>query len=298
MTRPKRRKFKLVGNREKWAESHKGVNLNGLPLKLPVSTGLKQAAALQKLVGKMNSDLKKRLTKVFKNNRGYFATDASITHQLKMVLADGAGFWEAEFTKRADSIVKRLISDVDTLSGKSIQNSLKELSGGLKLSNTFYTGRIREMLSASTLEAVNLIVSIPTQYFKQVETPITQLITNPKSNGLEGALDSISKICEKYGKQTANRAKLLTLDQTRKAYANLNRQRLQAMGITKFKWLHMGGSVEPRQLHKRLSGQVFDFNNPPIIDERTGERGYPATAINCRCQMIPIYETNAQNEMF
>ncbi len=86
------------------------------------------------------------------------------------------------------------------------------------------------------------------------------------------------------------RANMIALDQTRKAMSNLSQGRLEKIGMKKYRWLHTGGSVEPRELHKRMSGNIYSWDAPPVIDEKTGERGHPATAINCRCVAIPVID--------
>jgi len=86
------------------------------------------------------------------------------------------------------------------------------------------------------------------------------------------------------------RARMIAHDQTRKAYNNLNRGRMEKLGLKKFKWLHTGGSAHPRKLHQMLNGLVFSFDDPPIIDEKTGERGIPGQAINCRCRMQVVLD--------
>lgn len=50
-----------------------------------------------------------------------------------------------------------------------------------------------------------------------------------------------------------------------------------------------------RPLHRKLNGQKFSFNNLPIIDERTGERGTPGQAYGCRCTMIPLLKGEKYN---
>lgn len=61
----------------------------------------------------------------------------------------------------------------------------------------------------------------------------------------------------------------------------------KAEGFTTFKW-HTNIDGRERPLHKELNGQIFRFDNPPIIDERTGERGLPSQTYNCRCSFSPI----------
>ena len=43
-----------------------------------------------------------------------------------------------------------------------------------------------------------------------------------------------------------------------------------------------------RELHKQLNGQVFRFDDPPVIDERTGQKCLPAQTYNCRFTFSPV----------
>ena len=61
----------------------------------------------------------------------------------------------------------------------------------------------------------------------------------------------------------------------------------QDEGFTHFKWVTNLDGRE-RKLHKELNGKIFAFNDPPIIYERTGQKGLPGETYNCRCSMIPI----------
>lgn len=40
--------------------------------------------------------------------------------------------------------------------------------------------------------------------------------------------------------------------------------------------------------HLRLDGQVFNWNDPPIHDSRSGERGHPGMDPHCRCYAEPL----------
>jgi SPP1 gp7 family putative phage head morphogenesis protein len=80
-------------------------------------------------------------------------------------------------------------------------------------------------------------------------------------------------------------------------YNNLNASRMKAIGLNKYEWVHSGGGQRPREFHRDvLNGQIFSLDDPPIIDEQTGERGIPSQLINCRCTMLPLLEfSNGQN---
>ena len=71
---------------------------------------------------------------------------------------------------------------------------------------------------------------------------------------------------------------------------NFNLDLYNQMGVKKFEWVHSHGAKEPRELHLRLDGQIFDISNPPVIDNKTGQVGYPGQLINCGCVMKGVFD--------
>lgn len=65
---------------------------------------------------------------------------------------------------------------------------------------------------------------------------------------------------------------------------------MASAGVKKFEWIHSGGGAEPRELHVSYDGQIFDLDNPSIIDRRTGQRGLPGQLIKCKCKMRPVID--------
>lgn len=48
-----------------------------------------------------------------------------------------------------------------------------------------------------------------------------------------------------------------------------------------------------RPLHRKLDGHKFNYTDKlPVIDERTGQKGTPGQAYGCRCQLIPLLNTD------
>ena len=43
-----------------------------------------------------------------------------------------------------------------------------------------------------------------------------------------------------------------------------------------------------REEHAHLNGTTWAFDDPPIIDEHTGQKGLPGETYNCRCGLIPV----------
>ena len=57
-------------------------------------------------------------------------------------------------------------------------------------------------------------------------------------------------------------------------------------------------SKEPRPHHiteapNGLNHGIFDLDDPPIIDPRTGERGYPGQLPYCRCVMCAVVDADS-----
>lgn len=159
----------------------------------------------------------------------------------------------------------------------------------LEIPGTFITDENRNTIIASITENVSLIKSIPQEYFDKVVGAVMRSVSGNLSKG------SLREEIKKYGDSTERRAELIAQDQSRKLYSNLNLREFQARGVTKFKWLHHGGSREPRPYHLAkhpagLNGGIFDIGKPPIIDQRTGQRGYPAQLPYCRCTMAAVIE--------
>ena len=103
--------------------------------------------------------------------------------------------------------------------------------------------------------------------------------------------ESLEKIIKKRESISARKAKFLARQETRLLVAEYTKNRMKQAGITRFRWRTVLDGRE-RPEHKALNGQIFSWSEPPIIDARTGERGYPSQAFNCRCWAEPVIEWN------
>ncbi len=52
--------------------------------------------------------------------------------------------------------------------------------------------------------------------------------------------------------------------------------------------------IDPEELprtrlgHRRLNGRMFSWDDPPVVDSTTGERGHPGLDKHCRCWAEPV----------
>lgn len=82
-------------------------------------------------------------------------------------------------------------------------------------------------------------------------------------------------------------AMFLAKNETAMATTSYLTAKYKEEGFVFFKWrTNIDGRERP--LHKELNGHIFRFDNPPIIDERTGQTGLPGETYNCRCTFTPV----------
>lgn len=88
-----------------------------------------------------------------------------------------------------------------------------------------------------------------------------------------------------------NKAKFLARQETNLLVTKVTQTRYESAGVKRYRWRCVAGSPNHpvRPMHKKLDGQVFSWDNPPVVSEN-GERKNPGQDYNCRCQAIPFVE--------
>lgn len=200
--------------------------------------------------------------------------------------------WAAIFDEGAKVVAEKMLSATIGRSNRELQKSLKDVSLDLTLKPT---PAFNVYVDAATQEAAALIKRVPGEFIPNVQQDVMRSIT--QGRGLQDLIADLDKRKVKVKNWSKNVAK----DQTRKAYATVNRVRLQEAGVRKFKWIHSGGSNEPRPHHiKRwpagLNGGIFSFDDPPIIDPKTGEKGLPGQLPFCGCTFAPHIDLEGEDD--
>ena len=290
----------LTEKRANWAKNRDTV-LKGSKLAYNAAQQERYVAALELLVKQMTRETKKQLVRLFKGeiSDDFFksqekltAMDASLASQARILLNSLSRTFEEFFNLKATSLAKTMVEGATKTSASTVQESLKKLTGGLTLKTSIVSSGQEEVSTALISENVNLIKSIPQEYLKDVTGSVMRSITTG-----QGIADLIPSL-EKYEGITYRRAKNIALDQTRKAYNTINRQKLLNNGVKQFEWGHSGGSLHPRESHIDIAGKIFSFEH--IREEQAAlgvpqvDRGLPGEPINCKCYMRPIivFETD------
>ena len=284
----------LSRKRAKWVKNRDTV-LKAPRLAYNAALQGRYAAALERLVKQMTRETKKQLVKLFrgeisddyfKNQEKISAMDASLASQARILLNALSRTFEGLFDLKASSLAKTMVEATAKTSTTTVQESLKQLTGGLTLKTSIVSSGQEEVSTALVEENVSLIKSIPQQYLKDVTGSVMRSITTG-----QGIADLIPEI-QKYDGQTYRRAKNIALDQTRKAYNSINRQKLLNNGIKQFEWVHSGGGLHPRESHIKIEGKIFSFENVREEQAALGvpqsDRGLPGEPINCKCTMRAV----------
>ena len=101
---------------------------------------------------------------------------------------------------------------------------------------------------------------------------------------------------KKQKRRFMNKAKFLAQNETSILLNHYKKESYQAMGFNEFIWNTIMDTHE-RQLHADLNGRIFSFDSPPIVDDRTGQRGIPGDAFGCRCSFTPIRRDSVFNNV-
>lgn len=274
----------LTQRKTKWAKQFKPKVLRGAPLNPNISDAVRYQTKLDSLINKMTQQVENQLKKLFKSEEAkeYFGTDTSLSSQARILTNKLIEKFNNIFAELSKPLAEQVVEEANKSSSTALHSSLKELSGGLSLKTSSLSSDLVEILNASVVENVGLIKSIPQKYLEGVQGAVMRSITS--GQGLQDLIPYL----EKHKQITKRRAKMIAYDQTRKAFNAINRGRMDKLGLKEFEWLHSGGSNHPRKLHQRLSGKIFSLENPPVIDDNTGERGFPGQLPNCRCRYLPV----------
>jgi SPP1 gp7 family putative phage head morphogenesis protein len=279
----------LTQSKQEWAGRFKPSTLRGARLNYNAALQDKYNQQLQALVSQMSEQVERSIKKLFNGEAAsdFFTQDASISSQARILTNSLLSTFNSLFSRRAKSIAEKMVSRADKTSKSSLHGSLKDLSGGLMIKTDIMPDALGEALNAAVWENVELIKSISSDYLSNIQGAVMRSI---QPGG--GGLSELVPYMQKHKEITQRHARNIALDQTRKAFNICNSERMKAVGVKRFEWIHSGGGVHPRKEHIEMDGKIFDFDNLPPIGVMYGSvvHGIPGQLPNCRCTMAPVIE--------
>jgi|WetSurMetagenome_2_1015567.scaffolds.fasta_scaffold06031_4 SPP1 gp7 family putative phage head morphogenesis protein len=203
----------------------------------------------------------------------------------------------------ADGKRKEIISRMNTaldLCAQNIEQNIKTLSLGDNLPMSIMQGDIRQDLykigvmpeiSAGVEKKLrqeyteNQQINIKNWQDEQIQR-LRDMVQNYQTTGTDGSLQQM--IQEEFN-ISANKAHFLARQETGLFFSKLSMNRASESGVRRYKW-STSHDEKVRESHKILNGKIIDFDNPPVVDQRTGRRAHAGEDYNCRCQKIWILD--------
>ncbi len=168
-----------------------------------------------------------------------------------------------------DQNVSLIIDNVDRMVG-SIEKDITRI-----LASTRLDAVVRQALPA--LENVRLIVNRPEDFdATQLAAAITRNVQ------LGGSTRELAEEIERRFDFTKDHAEFIARDQVGKLNGQLDAQRAQSIGASRFTWRTVGDE-RVRDEHADRDGEVYDYDDSP-----DGE--LPGEPINCRCSAEPVLD--------
>lgn len=141
-------------------------------------------------------------------------------------------------------------------------------------------------------DSVNLIRSVS---FEQLGK-MRQIVASA-AGGQLSQRDLAKQILERFD-VTKSRARLIARDQVLKFNARASEALQRGAGVEGYFWSTskdirvrgLPGGKNPHGHHHQLEGTRQSWNEPPVVDLRTGRREHPGKDYQCRCVAIPDTE--------
>jgi SPP1 gp7 family putative phage head morphogenesis protein len=100
------------------------------------------------------------------------------------------------------------------------------------------------------------------------------------------AIDAIRTEAQKGNGITRRGLANMAADETQTLNSDLSKERLEAAGVSRYKWITVGDD-RVREEHAARNGQIFRWDTPP-------SDGHPGQPINCRCEAQPMIVSNRE----
>jgi uncharacterized protein with gpF-like domain len=198
-------------------------------------------------------------------------------------------------TKYARNVSKKLVdpmqAQVDRFNKNQFTRQFKRIAGVDPLQ---FEPELSAFLTVAGDQNVNKIVTQSSNYFDSIRQMTDDALREGTS--VKELADDIQILTD----STKSQANLIAIDQVQKLNADLESQRQQNNGITRYIWqtrknarVRSKSNSSGYSDHAGLEGAVIDWQYPPITvlkGKRAGERNHPGKDINCKCWSQPVIE--------
>lgn len=186
----------------------------------------------------------------------------------------------------AQTTAENMVGEINQSSKRKVGRSIKKLFG-TDLTNVIESENLQDFIDTSIRNHVQLIKTLPTEYFKQIETIVNQgLVSGTRFNDIKKQIIGIDKSANS---KLAGRIKTIAMDQTQTVTQQINLRRTAALGVTKGVY-RTSKDRRVRKCHAELEGQEFELTKGAWSKTCQKYIQPGITDINCRCSFSPVIE--------
>jgi SPP1 gp7 family putative phage head morphogenesis protein len=196
----------------------------------------------------------------------------------------------AELNAQLLGVADRMAPHIGTIARAVTKQANGQVARMLNVDLRGGESELEPFVHAFIQKNVSLVKSVSFDQLAKLRTIISE---HTEQGG--GAQELRNKLMDSFG-LTRQRASLIARDQILKAAASTNELRQKQVGVTTYTWStsqdeRVRGNPDGKypntsDNHWKLDGQVFDWNQPPIVDEKTGRREHPGQDFSCRCVAV------------
>lgn len=179
----------------------------------------------------------------------------------------------------ANNAAGRIITDVSLRDEKTWLIYAQDLSRGMKdqIRNTDVGAVYQQLLN----EQVRLIKSLPLDAAQRIQDLSTRAL-------IEGSRASeISSMIMASGHVAKSRANTIARTEISRAQSIFTQARAENLGSEGYIW-RTSEDEDVRKRHNELNGKFIYWDEPPIVDVKSGRRAHAGCDINCRCYPEPV----------
>lgn len=242
------------------------------PVKTPKNPEVKYRRELDKLVNSLRNQTAIAIIPILKGYESEYVNDA-YARTLEQAFTNLRMAY-SNIGNEAKIVANSFVSNANSVNKRKFYSAMEQ-AVGIDLQQVIQNEDLEDILVATTSENVNLIRSIPEEYFKKIEQAVYTGTTQGSKAG------SLIKQIKDIGNVTTKRARLIARDQSSKLNSALSQQRQQNLGIEEYVW-RTSQDDRVRESHKSKNGKIFRWDDPPK------DTGHPGSDIQCRCVAQPI----------
>jgi SPP1 gp7 family putative phage head morphogenesis protein len=178
----------------------------------------------------------------------------------------------------ATTVSKRMHAEVNVRDLKAWEQLAQEM--GLSLRQQLLRTETGDYMREALTLQVALITDLPLQVASRIHELTMRSLTTA------GRGEDVEELIARSMAVSVSKARLIARTETARTASLLTEARATSIGCEQYIWRTAEDS-DVRALHKKLNGQVYRYDDPPVAMEN-GERANPGQTPNCRCFGEPI----------